>query len=270
MFETYWQQRTRCKIRETIAYVLPALIYLGLLAAYLISPDFYLTYLLESSQREYQAVELATFAFALGSTATLGWAAVSMYRSTTQARERGLISFRPGLAGAGDGRGGAIIVAVVALATLFLALEEINWGQTFLHWGTPDFFKSDATNLHNNIPKVQTLGSLFVSTVLWLIPLLWWMRPRIRLPQDWAPAIAEGPVIIALLVAYIPSEVKWLYRYAVPDYEHQAIYINYLEELKEQKEMLVALSLMIYGIYRVFAARTLARVVAQLTGAPRT
>jgi len=262
MFEEYWKSRKRHRTLDVLACATPVVLFAALALTYAVSPGFYLTYILEHEQREYQAVELATFAFGLTGAAALGWSTLSLWHSTTRARVMGLVAPRPGFAGAGDGRGGALIVAVVFAATFFLSMEEINWGQAFLRWGKPAVEDSIATNLHNNISMVQTLGALFMIAVFWGLPLLWSQRQRLRVPSDWAPAIAEWPLVVALAVAFLPSVFKDVYRATVADHFTQPIYQGYIEELKEQKEMLIALALLIYGFYRVSAARTLARVVA--------
>jgi len=267
MFEDYWVNRNRGTLRDTLAWAIPAALFLALLLAYVVSPDFYLTYLLEHENREYQAVELLTFAFGVVGAAALGWSALSLWKTSSKARELGLTPVRPGALGAADGRGGALIVAVVFLATFFLTMEEINWGQTFLRWGRPIVEDSVATNLHNNISMVQSLGALFMIGVFWLLPLAWALRRKLPTPGDWAPAIAEWPLAVALAIAFLPAEIKSVYRLAVPDHEVQPLYNGYIEELKEQKEMLMALALMMYGLYRIGAAGTLARVVASAASA---
>ena len=246
-----------------------------LLIVYALSPAFYLRYFLQPYQREFQVVELVTFGCAAASAVLLGWSAVVYWRRD---RLRGRIRNLPG---------GALLIALVALASLFFAGEEVSWGQTWFEWDSPEVFLDHQglgeTNLHNieDMPfSIQTLGSVFVLTMFVALPLVWALRRAIgiRLPADWTPAIAEWPVVVVTVFGFVWGWSKRRYLSAVgsdpieadqlvpwfadllAQYRRSLIaspfYHQFVEQLNEQKEMLVAMALLIYAIYRVIGTRS--------------
>ena len=56
--------------------------------------------------------------------------------------------------------------------------------------------------------------------------------------------------------AFAWKEVKKIYQLIYPDYEDQQTYIDFFEQINEHKEMLVAVTLLMYGVYRVMAVRS--------------
>ena len=248
-----------------------------LLIVYALSPEFYLRFFLNRYHREHQVVELVTFVSALSAAALLSWSAAVYWR---RYRLRAKI---PGLPG------GPLLIAMVALASFFFAGEEISWGQTWFGWDSPDAFLDHQglgeTNLHNieGVPfSFQALGSVFIVTVLIGLPLLWASRGALRrkgveLPEDWAPAVAEWPVVVSTVFAFLWGSWKGLYVAVVgrdPIHPEQLtpwfadlvaqyrrppisspFYWQFVEQLNEQKEMLVAMALLVYAVYRVISMR---------------
>ena len=216
-----------------IAYAAgPAVIFL-LVMTYLFSPDFYLKWVIEARGREYQIVEILTFATALSASILL---AVWIRRAWPSA-------------GWSD-RIGIAAVAVIALAAFFLGGEEISWGQTYFGWGTPESYRELAaeTNLHNTGIPVQSLGSVFLIVMFFVLPLVWALG--LRWPAGLRSAIAEGPVIACLASAFLWQETKSLYRFLHEDYAQRTTYIEFFEQINEHKELLIAVSLLLYAIFR--------------------
>ncbi|MAE62764.1 MAG: hypothetical protein CMJ18_00710 [Phycisphaeraceae bacterium] len=241
-----------------VTWLVPVLLLLALLAIYLAAPDFYLAYVLEESRREYQAVEFVTVGSALIASLILAGCAVRLWRV-------GPSAFAP-QAGRGRfaGRSGAIAIGVIALAAFFFGGEEMSWGQTYFGWKTPEDYRqvSVETNLHNvDFPiSVQSIGSAFIFTVLVILPALWALRGRIglTLPGEWGPAMAEPPVIFAIVVAFAWKLFKNGYRTLAG--EESTFYMQFVEQINEQKEMLVAVGLLLYALHRVVAVRDVSKV----------
>jgi hypothetical protein len=250
---------------DLLAYLVPLTLIAALLATYLLAPDFYLMHVLELTQREDQIVEIATIVIAFLASILLFWSAWRLGWS-----RRG-----PGL------RGGAVIVGMIGLATFFFAGEEISWGQTYLGWHTPETIQQlgGETNLHNmQLPfSVQGLGSLFLVMMFVGLPIAWRLRDRLPIPKewvsgDWACAVAEGPVIFSMIVAFAWKGYKSVYRLLVPGTadDPTRFYIEFVEQINEQKELLVAVSLLLYALYRVRLARRLSQAAnADRIGADR-
>ncbi|MGH1399456.1 MAG: hypothetical protein ACRBCT_09615, partial [Alphaproteobacteria bacterium] len=105
-------------------------------------------------------------------------------------------------------------VGIAALATFYVAVEEISWGQHIFEWGTPDFWQQvndqSETNLHNTSswldqkPRAILLIGVIVGGLI--IPLLTRIKPEI-LPQTFTiiypSAILSVTAALALLVKII-------------------------------------------------------------------
>jgi hypothetical protein len=259
----------------TLAFALPFVAVGGLLLIYAISPSFYLRYVLNPYHREYQAVEFVTVISALLAALLLAVASARIWRRD---RHCGRIPNLPG---------GAIIIAVIALAAFFFGMEEINWGQTWfgdtsgeLESGSPP---PPARSLHNTdfAISVQSLGSVFLVATFIGLPIAWRFRkPKgpLPLPEDWQPAIAEWPVLSCFAVAFVWKWCKELYLLLWRDHEFDpsglvpwfadmleaneqellgsGFYMQFIEQINEHKEMLAALGLLLYALYRLREART--------------
>ncbi len=239
-----------------LAYAAPWLAVLTLLAIYLVAPRFYLTYVLELRRRESQAVEMATVLVLGVAVVALAWSSVRLWRAARRARAtRAHLEPRESLGRAAA----AFFVTGVFAAALFFLGEEVNWGQTFLLWIDPAHHLPVQTNVHNNIPliSVQGLGSLCVALAFVGAPLAWALRDRLKLkiPETFRPAVAEGPVVMCLAVAFAIKWVKDLYRAVYTITPDDAFYHGFLEQVNEQKELLVALTFALYGLYRLAAVR---------------
>lgn len=227
-------------------YMVPVGLAGGMALAFLIDPEFYHRYVLYWQNRERQIVEYITFGSALASGLILVWAAWRLWRQGT---------------GTLMERGGIAVIVLVGLAALFFAGEEVSWGQWLFGWETPEAYReiSGETNLHNaDLPiNINSLGSLFLIVVFFVLPFIWKTRWPKPLPGTWRPAIAEAPVIFCMAFAFAWKEVKNLYEFVNPDYEDIQTYHDFFEQINEHKEMLVAVALLMYAAYRVSAVRLL-------------
>jgi len=225
-----------------VAFAVPLALVAALCITYAVSPEFYQVYVLHIEQRETQIVEYITFFSALTGGLLLLWSSIRILS----------VGGRPWFAA-------AAIVGVIGLAGIFFAGEEASWGQHFFGWETPEEIREHTieTNLHNTEIPVQSLGSLFLIIMFFLLPLAWRFRRRIRLPRRWRLAVAEGPVVFCMAVAFAWKEVKRVYMFIVPEEERELsrFYLDFLEQFNEHKEMLVAVGLLMYGVYRVRAVR---------------
>jgi hypothetical protein len=95
---------------------------------------------------------------------------------------------------------------------------------------------------------VQSLGSVFLIVMFFVLPLVWALG--LRWPAGLRTAIAEGPAIACLASAFFWQETKSLYRFLHEDYAQRATYIEFFEQINEHKELLIAVSLLLYAIFR--------------------
>lgn len=223
---------------RAVAYAAGPAVIILLAMTYLFSPEFYLAWVIEPQGREYQIVEISTFVAAFSATILLTIWIGHRYWS-------------------GGGRGhhtGIMVVGLIALATFFFAGEEISWGQTYLGWETPEEYRgfSHETNLHNTTLPVQSLGGVFLIVMFFVLPLAWWFDRRLwaRMPPGMGPAIPEGPVVACVATGFLWQETKNLYRFLHDDYAERATYIEFFEQINEHKELVFAVALLLYAIFR--------------------
>lgn len=233
---------------KTLAYAWPFLVILALIFTYINAPHFFVSYIFQIQNREFQVVEILTFIAA-------GMAGIILLMSTWKFWKR-------------DNYWAAGLVGLVALAALFFAGEEISWGQSYLQWDTPTWWQekfSGETNLHNSQFPVHQLAALFIFSIFFLLPFCWQFRNYIYLPLALEPAIPECPVISALGISIIFRELKGIYREFSPLWYrqvdipwvefHDQFYQEFLWGMNEYREMLVALTLLMYAGYRMAAAK---------------
>jgi len=222
------------KALNQIAYASPLVIVCGLYVTYLIAPEFYLSYILEKVQREQRAVEFVTFLCALIAGGILFFSTWNLWQSGNWLA--------------------AGIVGSVSVATLLFAGEEIGWGQNFLGWETPSWWRENfgvATDLHGTRFPVLQLATMFIVVIFFLLPLAWRFQSSLRLPVELEPAIAEGPVIFTIAFAVIYRELKGLYLWIVPGGSRTRFYEEFFWGLNEHKEMLIAIAMLWYALYRL-------------------
>jgi hypothetical protein len=231
---------------DVLAITLPLGLIAALLTIYFINRDFYLTYILEQRRREFQAVEIMTLGF-------FACAVPLMIAATWRQFKR--------CRNSGDWMG-LIVIGLVMGATIFAFGEEIDWGDTFFGWtregGTMDEYY--ALNLHNNLP-IRGIGSIFLVAVFFGLPVAWAMRERLRLPDGLRIAAPEKPVVFAMGVAFGWRLIKHIYLAIVGKenigvYGDDGFYWGFVEQNNEQKEMLIALALLLYALYLVRTVRT--------------
>lgn len=184
--------------RSAIPYaVLPAVVVALYFLTWLVAQPFFLRFVAS----EQGIVELGTAGLFLGAAAL----AAHLVRAT-----RGAV---PGVYRA--------LYALFAVAALFVALEEISYGQHLFGWSSPEYFREHnlqgEVNLHNMLGSkpskrmhmIANLGTLLGFGVL---PGLLWLARRA------APATSS----IATAAAYAPG--TWTY-YLVPGLELIAIIV---------------------------------------------
>jgi len=220
---------------------IPALICLLLLGIYLVSPDFYLRYILEENLRERGVVEITTWISAFTSALFLFAAAWKQRANIVPFQQQSAI----------------VLLLVVGLAAFFFAGEEVSWGQTWFGWETPEAYESVETNIHNNQVlkrmgiNINSLGSLFMFLVFAVYPLVsksWKNKPAFFQPLE---KTVPGPLAISfVLTGFIWKESKNIYRAFTTEAQQAAstFYMQFLEQINEQKEMLLAIGLLVYGL----------------------
>jgi hypothetical protein len=247
---------------DFIAAFIPLGLIVGFFLIYLASPTAYLTYIISFKDREKQAVELITWSSALVAALILFTCAARQWLISSKAPGGSLLP------------GGAVFIFLVGLASFFFFGEEISWGQTWFKWTTPTEMQkvSRETNLHNGYlgHAVRLAGNLFVVGMFIVLPIVWKLRHKlpIKLPADWKPGIAEWPAGVCVILGFLIALPKTLYMatHTKEQCEASTFYMQYLEELFEQKEMLFAVAMLIFALYRIAAIRRQAAVPTITSG----
>ncbi|NJQ98559.1 MAG: hypothetical protein HC784_15145, partial [Hydrococcus sp. CSU_1_8] len=77
-----------------------------------------------------------------------------------------------------------VILLLLAILFLFIALEEVSWGQTFFKWETPDFLEEvnvqQETSLHNLVWFHYSLRDAII-VVSFLGGVSWWLASLFKL-----------------------------------------------------------------------------------------
>ncbi len=222
------------KTMDRLCVITPLGVIFLLWITYWLSPEFFLAYVLEERNREYGAVEIITVLVAFLSGMLLVYVAWGLWKR--------------------NWKWASGVVGVVALATVFFAGEEISWGQSFFHWSTPAWWDQHVayeTNIHNSQISVvgfHHLAGLFQLSVFVLLPLVWAFRTNLGLTLPLGPSVPEIPVTFCILIAFVYREGKNLYgSWFPPDH----VFHGLIWGVNEHREMLVAIGLFFYAIYRV-------------------
>jgi hypothetical protein len=167
--------------------VIPVAVALFIVGSYQLAPDWYHRRILPEG---YGALEFTQFVLALSA---MFIAALLLFRPFVRARP---LVFAVALIG--------------ALGSLYIAGEEMSWGQHFFHWNTPEYWamvnRQQETNLHNTYYVFEKLprsileigvvvGGLIVPLAAWLYPWLRACRVSLLLP----PAAIVPTALIAML-----------------------------------------------------------------------
>ena len=222
------------KSLNKFGYASPIVIVSALFVIYLVAPDFYISFILEEAQREQRAVEIVTFLSAFVAGLILSYSTWHLCQNSNW--------------------WAAGVVGLVSAATLLFAGEEIGWGQIFLEWETPAWWKENfaaSTDLHSTPLPVNQLASMFLLVIFFLLPLAWKFQPPFRLPVELEPAIAEGPVIFTIAFAVIYRELKGVYLWLTQVGYGDRFFEEFIWGLNEQKEMLIAIAMLWYALYRL-------------------
>ncbi len=248
-----------------LTVVTPLAIIAALVLSYVISPSFYLTYVLEAEMREYQAVEIATFTLLLLAGLVLVGVVWRLWGLRARWKQPGDVLYR--------GWYGLGLVFIVMLACFFVAGEEIDWGDSYGWWGeNPPKGDREMLNLHNTSPlPIKSMGSLFLVVVFFVLPLAWALRDRVKLPTGLGIVIAEWPVVVAMAVAFTWRLSKNIYVSSVGKdnlgvHGDGGLYWDFVEQLNEHKELLVAVALFFYAVWMI--RRTAELVAAKDSASP--
>lgn len=239
------RKNKRIRRIDVAAAMLPFALIVAMLGIYLASPTFYLDHVLHPINRETQAVEIITVGCGVLGGLLLMIATVRLW---LRDREQGKIRNLPG---------SALLVGAASLATIFFAGEEVSWGQTWFGGEIPDVLQEKLNarerNLHNSDLPIQSMGSAYLVGMFVLLPIAWFLREKrlISLPNDWGPAVAKWPVTLCIVVALGWKGFKEVYYHAIGEdaVMQNAFYVQFVEQINEQKEMLIALALLMYGVY---------------------
>lgn len=227
-----------CRI---VTYLAPLMIFLGLLGTYLISPEFYLGFVLQGETRESGIVEITTFIAALAGAVLILKAAWKNHAQGRKVARHPVVAF----------------LLCMGFASLFFAGEEISWGQTWFKWQTPEFYDSQETNLHNNrmLPRfnisIQSLGSMFMVIVFFIFPVFRRVSKNVGKSFQAAIWLVPGSLAISFVTtAFILRTVKVIYLSFTAEAALKAssFYLDFLEQINEQHEMLIAIALLLYGV----------------------
>jgi hypothetical protein len=114
-----------------------------------------------------------------------------------------------------------IWIGLGALGCLYIAGEEISWGQWFFHWSTPEVWQAvndqGETNLHNISSwfdqKPRLLLEIGVVTGGLVLP--WLLRRRPALVPSWLQVLTPPPRLGVIAALYVFVRLAdWLSVYA--------------------------------------------------------
>jgi hypothetical protein len=245
------------------SYCAPVGVITGIWLLNIVFPEFYGDYVLSYLEREHQAVELATFAFALAS-------AIVLFRCAVRLRtclKRSALPHRFPL--------GAALILFWAVVSFVVAGEEINWGQTFFRWemNVEELKAAGQTSIHNSLySNSEMMANLALITFFGLFPIFWKSRFQEVFSADTMAAVPEGPSIFAVAVAmlcegdslFLSPVQRWLFE-TVPHLTMSELsFVRF--QMGEQKELLASIALLIYSAYRVGVVRTFCRSEHEPTG----
>ncbi len=106
------------------------------------------------------------------------------------------------------------VTLIAALSCLYIAGEEMSWGQHFFHWNTPEYWamvnRQEETNLHNTYAIFEKtprsilelgifIGGLIVPIAAMFYPWLRACRVSLFLPADALMPTALGAFVFKLL-----------------------------------------------------------------------
>jgi len=213
---------------------IPVFLSFALVFTYLFAPDFYLQYILSGLNREAQAVEMLTFTGALLASFVLFKNAYNLY----------LLK---------EYRWSVWLLLIIGAATFFFAGEESSWGQSYFYWKTPEFYDCTSleTNIHNTDIPIQSLGSVFLLLYFVALPFLWWKKIHFPDRISIELAIPESQIVLCMLYAFGWKLIKNYYRtlYSREYIKSSSLYINFIDQINEQKEFLVVVAILIYAFH---------------------
>lgn len=107
------------------------------------------------------------------------------------------------------------VVAIAALGSFYISVEEVSWGQHILNWNTPAYWAKindqDETNLHNTShwldqkPRILLFIGIIVGGLL--VPLLRRFRPSM-LPARFAQFYPSDTLFVTALGVVVPYTIQ--------------------------------------------------------------
>jgi hypothetical protein len=110
------------------------------------------------------------------------------------------------------------VTLIAALSTLYIAGEEMSWGQHFFHWNTPDYWASvnidSETNLHktynilDKVPRVTLELGVLIGGLL--IPLTAAFKPQLRASRFalFFPPLSLVPIALCAVAFKLLDEIR--------------------------------------------------------------
>jgi hypothetical protein len=175
--------------------VIPVAVALFIVGSYQLAPDWYHRRILPEG---YGALEFTQFVLALSA---MFIAALLLFRPFVRARP---LVFAVALIG--------------ALGSLYIAGEEMSWGQHFFHWNTPEYWAKinvdDETNLHkaydifDKVPRVTLELGVLIGGLL--LPTAAYFRPELRASRFalFLPPAALVPIALLALCFKLLDEAR--------------------------------------------------------------
>jgi len=220
--------------KHSFLFLVPPCLGALLWFTYQLAPEFYLQWILQPYQREAQLVEAITFLAAISAGFLLAFSGC-IFRDS----QASVLSQK-----------GVLLLFITSLAAFFFAGEEISWGQSLIGWETPKSYQSMSleTNLHNTGIPIQSLGSIFIIFIFFILPGVDRYKPE-WISENIKKSIPAYPAVFCIAFGFIWKFIKEGYQlfYDADWLLRDAFYVEFVEQINEQKEMFFAIGLLMYG-----------------------
>lgn len=184
----------------------------------------------------------------------------------------------------------AACVLIGALGALYFGGEEMSWGQSYLHWETPDSWaainKQNETNLHNlelakygswvellddvvnNMPRQALLLAAALGAVLPVVLVKWRRKAEAR-NSIWhwlVPTLPLVPICVLAATSTVPEKIAKLLRHLYGTWPEYETYVRmaFIDPGGELKEYCYGMMILFYfvSLYIRTSQRTASRMPA--------